>query len=113
MKKTNAKPAGDKGLPSQPQVGDRIRLRPEAARDMKADAEVAGFVFDPEAIRLVTRKDHFAPGGGDRLFVDGPPFCFLPRQVRLAWNEEAERVAMLVGRGWTKSEKSGNWIAPK
>ena len=110
--KKNAKPAGDKSLPYQPQVGDRIRLKPQAAKDMAKDAAAAGYVFDPEAIRTVTRKDPWAPGGGDRLFVDGPPHCFLVRQVTLAWNREEERVAMLVGRGWTKNPESGNWVRP-
>jgi hypothetical protein len=87
-------------LPFQPQVGDRIKLKESVRSAFVADCRKAGWDVDPDAIRIVTREDPFNPGGGRRLFVDGPPFCFATNQVELAWNTEDERRDMLKADGW-------------
>lgn len=81
----------DRTLPHNPVVGDKIRLKAEHITSVMQAAEQAGYDVDPYAIRTVTRKDPWAPGGGERLFVEGTPHCFLPRQVVLAWNTDEER----------------------
>lgn len=101
MGKTNV--AKDKTLPTRPVVGDRIRLNEEHMTEVMKAAKLAGYDFDEYAVRVVVRIDQWAPGGGSRLFVDGPPHCFYPRQVKLAWNTELERREALVKRGWKPS----------
>lgn len=87
-------------LPKQPQVGDRIRLKPERMPAYGAACKLAGYDFDMYAIRVVTREDKFNPGGGRRLFVSGQPHCFASSDVNLAWNTEDERREELRRRGW-------------
>ena len=87
-------------LPHQAQVGDRIRLKPERMQEYNDACKLAGYEYDPYAIRLVTREDKYNPGGGRRLFVDGPPHCFSASDVNLAWNTEDERREELRRRGW-------------
>lgn len=105
----------DKALPHGPVTGDRIRLKPERMKEYSKACAVAGYAdFDPYAIHEVTRVDHFAPGGGDRLFVEKPPHCFRPADVMLAWNLEQERKEMLLARGWQHIVKpeGESWLAP-
>ena len=87
-------------LPHQPQVGDRIKIKEGHRSALTEDCRRAGWDVDADAIRTVTREDPWNPGGGRRLFVDGPPFAFSSMQVELAWNTEDERRAMLQRRGW-------------
>ena len=88
-------------LPKPPQIGDHIRLKPERIDQYRKACKQAGYEdVDFYAIRVVTREDKFAPGGGRRLFVDGAPHCFLPSDVILAWNTEDERREELRKRGW-------------
>lgn len=87
-------------LPHQPQVGDRIKIKPGVASAFVADCLKSGWDVDPDQIRTVTREDPWNPGGGRRLFVDGPPFAFSSMQVELAWNTEDERREMLRARKW-------------
>jgi hypothetical protein len=103
----------DKALPVRPVTGDRIRLRPERMKAYEVAAKLAGYDFDLYAVRTVTRVDGFAPGGGERLFVNGAPHCFLPRDVNLAWNTDGERREMLLAAGWRVDEKSGDLLKPK
>jgi hypothetical protein len=104
----------DKSLPSRPVVGDKIRLRPERMAAYKLAADLAGYSFDPYAIREVVRIDPHAAGGGNRLWVQGEPHMFLPRDVQLAWNTDGERAEMLKARGWTyvKNNKEERWVEP-
>lgn len=87
-------------LPHQPQVGDRIKIKRDLATAWVSDCASAGWDVDPDEIRTVTRDDPFNPGGGRRLFVDGPPFAFSTNQVELAWNSPEERREMLKADGW-------------
>ncbi len=100
-------------LPHQPQVGDKVRLKAERITPYMAASKIAGYDLDPYAVREVVGRDPFAPGGGDRLHVQGAPFMFLPRDVTLAWSTELERREMLLGRGWKFEEKTETWKAPK
>lgn len=102
----------DKELPAQAVVGDRIRLKAERIRDYEQACKAAMHSFDPYAIRTVTRTDHYAPGGGDRLFVEGAPHCFKRADVSIAWNSEDERKEMLRVRGWTYVAEEGRWVEP-
>lgn len=101
----------DHTLPARPVVGDRIRLRPERMKAYAEACEQAGYDVDLYAIRTVTRTDPWARGGGRRLFVDGPPHCFLPTDVNLAWNTDGERREALIRLGWTVT-KDGMLKAP-
>ncbi len=74
--------------------------------------KLAGYDFDPYAIREVTRIDPFAPGGGERLYVEGPPHMFLPRDVSLCWNTDDDRKGMLLAKGWTYNTKRDLWEIP-
>lgn len=94
------KPAPLPDLPPQPQVGDRIKLKDDRIFDYVQACESVGWAFDPKAIRVVTREDKYNPGGGRRLFFDGPPFCFASSDCTLAWNTEHERRRELRKRGW-------------
>jgi hypothetical protein len=94
------KPAPLPDLPPQPQVGDRIRLKEEKVFEYTQACEAAGWTLDLNAIRIVIREDKFNPGGGRRLFVEGPPFAFASMDVQLAWNTEDERRRELRRRGW-------------
>ena len=107
-------PKKDKALPAQPVAGDRIRVKPEEMVLLATACAAAGYAVDLYAIREVIRVDPFAPGGGNRLHVDGPPHMFLPRQVRLAWNTEEERREMLRARGWRHivTPAGESWLAP-
>lgn len=87
-------------LPKQAQVGDRIRLKDERVFEYAQACEQAGYSADLRAIRVVTREDKYAPGGGRRLFFEGPPFCFTAGDVTLAWNTEQERREALRAQGW-------------
>lgn len=87
-------------LPHQAQVGDRIRLKPERMQEYNDACKLAGYEYDPYAIRLVTREDKYNPGGGRRLFVDGPPHCFAASDVNLAWSNEEDRRKALREQGW-------------
>lgn len=88
-------------LPKQAQVGDRIRLKPESISQCQEECKKAGWPdVDLYAVRVVTREDPFNPGGGRRLFFDGPPHCFASHDVILAWNTEDERRLALRARGW-------------
>lgn len=87
-------------LPHQAQVGDRIRIKESHRSALEADCVKARWSVDVDAIRTVTREDPFNPGGGRRLFVDGPPFAFSSQQVELAWNTEDERREMLRRNRW-------------
>lgn len=87
-------------LPHQPQVGDRIKIKESHRRALEEDCTKAGWAVDVDAIRTITREDPWNPGGGRRLFVDGPPFAFSSTQVELAWNTEDERREMLRARRW-------------
>ena len=104
----------DRALPTQPVAGDLIRVKPESMKELAKACEAAGYAVDLYAIREVTRVDHWAPGGGNRLFVDGAPHCFLPRDGRLAWNLEADRKEMLLKRGWKHEVTAAgeSWLAP-
>ena len=82
-------------LPNTVRVGDRIKIKEECAREIAEACKKADWGVNLGAIRVVTRIDNWAPGGGDRLFVDGPPFAFLRNQVQLAWNSDDERRAGL------------------
>jgi hypothetical protein len=88
-------------LPRQPQIGDRIRLKTEKITSYTEACKIAGYDdFDAYAIRTITREDPYNPGGGRRLFFDGPPFCFSSQDVRLAWSTEDERRLELRKLGW-------------
>jgi len=87
-------------LPHAPQVGDRIRLKPEQINEYLNAAKKAGWEFDAYRIVTVTREDKFNPGGGRRLFFDGVPFCYSANDVILAWNTDGERREELRRRGW-------------
>jgi hypothetical protein len=88
-------------LPKQPQVGDKVRLKEERMVAYAAACKAAGWAnFDQYAVHVVTREDPFNPGGGRRLFVDGPPYAFASTDVKLAWNTEDERRRELRRRGW-------------
>ena len=88
-------------LPTQAQVGDRIKLKADRIFEYVQACEQAGYSgFNPDAIRTVTREDKYNPGGGRRLFFDGAPHCFSANDVTLAWNTEEERRAELKRRGW-------------
>ena len=88
-------------LPRQAQVGDRIRLKPERMVEYAAAIKKAGWGdVNLYAVRTVTRKDNFSPGGGARLFVEGPPHCFGATDVILAWNSDLERREFLRTKGW-------------
>jgi hypothetical protein len=106
------KASKDRSLPTRPVAGDRIRLKPERMKDYVSAGEAAGYEYDPYAIREVIRVDPWAAGGGNRLFVDGAPHCFLPRDVVLAWDTDNERKAMLAQRGWLYDERRDRWLAP-
>ena len=78
-------------LPNTVLVGDRIKVKDDAAGPILAACKKAGWDIDLRAIRIVERIDPFGAGGNDRLFVEGPPFAFLRNQVQLAWNNDDER----------------------
>lgn len=96
------KPADIKiDLPREPQVGDIIRLKADMAPQFREACKLAGWPdIDPHAVREVIRIDTFNPGGGKRLFVEGPPFAFSSRDVALAWTDTEERRKMLKSKGW-------------
>lgn len=87
-------------LPKHPQNGDRIRLKPERMKAYDEAMALAGWNYDRYQVRTVIRQDRFASGGGRRLFVDGPPFCFGGTDVILAWNTEQERREFLRTQGF-------------
>lgn len=97
-----AKPVSDPRpeLPRAAQVGDRVRLKDDLVVAYVEACEAAGWSFNPATIRTITRQDNAIPGGGRRLFFDGPPFCFGERDVVLAWNTEDERREALRREGW-------------
>ena len=76
-------------------VRDRIKIKPDKAKEIADACKRAGWDINLGAIRVVTRIDSFGPGGGDRLYVDGAPFMFARNQVELAWNSDDERRAGL------------------
>lgn len=101
MAVTTRRPAGE--LPRSPQVGDLVRLNGERRVAVTQACNAAGWPIDPFAAREVIRADPFNPGGGRRLFVDGPPFAFTPMQVELAWKDGpqcAERRKAIAAKGW-------------
>jgi hypothetical protein len=102
----------DRNLPTQPVAGDRIKLKSERITAYQQASKLAGYDFDPYAIREVLRVDPFAPAGGSRLFVDGAPHCFLPRDVTLQWNTDDDRKSMLLAKGWTSDPRTGKWSPP-
>lgn len=82
----------DHELPRTPRVGDRIKLREEKVNDYREACRLAGWSdAKVTAIKTVIREDNFCPGGGHRLFFDGPPFCYASPDVELAWNSVNER----------------------
>ena len=89
-------------LPKEIVTGDRIKLRddPELRQAFVSDCRKAGWNVDPNAIRVVTSQDKWNPGGGRRLFVEGPPFAYSSTMVCLAWNSENARREFLRGKGW-------------
>lgn len=87
-------------LPRQPQVGDRVRLKENCFVQYIESCKRAGWDFDPYVIRTIVREDKFNPGGGRRLFVEGPPYCFASTDVKLAWSSEDDRRRELRKRGW-------------
>ena len=89
-------------LPAAIQPGDKIKLRPDVnmRRAFVSDCRKAGWDVDPDAIRVVVRQDKYNPGGGKRLFVEGPPFAYSSQMVCLAWNSETERREFLRAKGW-------------
>ena len=100
------------GMPG-PTAGDMIRLKKERVKVYTDNCKAAGYDdFNPDIVHVVKRVDHFAAGGGDRLFVERAPFCFFPRDVELVLGEE-ERRAMLLARGWSHEKARGTWKAPK
>lgn len=103
----------DKSLPSHPVVGDRIKLKSERITEYTDACKLAGYsTFDAYATHEVIRVDQYAPGGGNRLFVKVPPFCFLPRDVELQMTD-AERREMLLGHGWRHDRTRGTWSSPR
>ena len=72
-------------LPHQPQLGrpdQNLGSVRSAIVALTAARQVMG--HRPRARSAsITREDPFHPGGGRRLFVDGPPFCFATNQVEL------------------------------
>mgnify|MGYP001565590142 FL=1 len=88
MRKITTGPHGD--LPATPRVGDKIRLKEKFRLKHRLEAEQAGWVVDPEAVKLVTREDKNQVFGW-RLFFEGVPFCYASSQVELAWNSMEER----------------------
>lgn len=99
----------DRSLPLHPVAGDLVKLKSERITSVIQACEAAGYEVDPYAIRTVTRVDPYAAGGGQRLYVEGAPHMFFPRDVSLAWNTDDERKKMLVARGWEPDPKSGEW----
>lgn len=87
-------------LPKAPQVGDRIRLKPERINEYVNAANQVGWTFDAYRVVSVTREDKWSPGGGRRLFFEGIPFCYAAHDVILGWNTEGERREELRRRGW-------------
>lgn len=88
-------------LPPKPQVGDRIKLKPERAIAFYEACTAAGYLdFTANTVHEVKRIDEYAPGGGRRLFVERQPFCFTDRDVILAWNTNDERRLALRALGW-------------
>lgn len=87
-------------MPTQAQVGDRVRLKPEKIDEYNRTCIAAGFgSVDFSSPRTVIRDDPFCPGGGRRLFVEEAPFAFSSRDVELAWDGDARRTE-LRSRGW-------------
>ncbi len=99
-------------MPLHPVVGDLVKLKSERISAYEHAAGLARYSFDPYATRKVTRVDPFAPGGGDRLYVDGAPHMFLPRDVKIV-STPAERREMLLASGWTHDPKSDEWRKPR
>ena len=89
-------------LPKEIVAGDRIKLRddPSMRQAFVTDCRKAGWEVDPDAIRIVIRDDKWNPGGGRRLFVEGPPFAYSSQMVCLAWSREQDRRDMLRAKGW-------------
>lgn len=82
-----------KELPATARVGDRVRLKPERIKAYQDACNAAGWTdFDPYSTKTILREDSFSPGGGYRLFFDGPPFCYASADVQLAWNSTEERI---------------------
>lgn len=91
------------GLPRQPLPGDRIVVKESARNQLAQDCKDAGWLIETTQVRVVVRTDPFGPAGSRRLFVDGPPFAFNPRDVQLAWKEgpqSPERQKALREKGW-------------
>lgn len=90
-------------LPRSPQVGDKVRINPTHRNAIVTACQAAGWDIDVDEVRTVLREDPYCPGGGRRLFVDGPPFAFAAMQVELAWPDgpqsDARRKA-ITERGW-------------
>lgn len=102
----------DRSLPIQPVAGDRVKLKAERITEYQQASKLAGWDdFDAYATREVTRVDPWASGGGSRLYIEGPPFMFLPRDVNLTLGDK-ERAAMLLARGWSYDKKEDKWRAP-
>lgn len=101
MSKRAAAAASAIELPTQAQVGDKIRLKPESINAYANACKLAGY-DDFNAYRIVTviRTDNSNPGGGKRLFFEGAPHCYSSHDVQLAWSTEDERREMLRARGW-------------
>lgn len=89
-------------LPTQALVGDRVKLKPEKVAEFKRACEAAGWrdvSATLERPKTVLREDNYNPGGGRRLFFDGPPYCYGSSDVVLAWSSVGERRAALKRAG--------------
>lgn len=78
-------------LPKTFFVGDRFKLKDGIADIVWRDCKLAGWTIDRSKTWTVTRIDDWCPGGGKRLWVDGPPHMFASRHVQLAWSSDEER----------------------
>lgn len=90
-------------LPRSPQVGDMVRIKESHRNDIVTACRAAGWHVDVDEVRTILREDPFSPGGGRRLFVDGPPFAFTPMQVELAWKDgpqSPDRRKAIEAKGW-------------
>lgn len=88
-------------LPSQPQPGDRVRLKSDRVDAYTEACRLAGWDdFNAFATYEVQRVDPHCPAGGTRLFIDKPPHVLGSRDVSLVWNSDDDRRKALRLKGW-------------